>query len=152
MKSSVVSRSLFPGSVIWHKYFYRVRFIFLAECLLWKLTGLPECRCKHTYVNWSMCLQLVQSSMCWHRAGTKAHFTDFLSKFFSKENVFWCKSVIRHHITKNFCEVHDSTTVVPCATFCNDHVSTLWMTIRWNVHWIWLRSHYYNINLQVSLL
>ena len=47
-------------------------------------------------------------------------------------------SVAGHHIATNFCTCHDSTTVVPCTKFCNDHCIRIELRVNRNFHRIWI--------------
>ena len=51
---------------------------------------------------------------------------------------FYCNSVAGDRIATKFCTCQDSTAVVPCAKFCSDHFIRIWMTVKWNLHRIWI--------------
>ena len=48
-------------------------------------------------------------------------------------------SVAGHQIATFFCTCHDSTAVVPCTKFCNDHCIRIEVRVKRNFHRIWMR-------------
>ena len=54
------------------------------------------------------------------------------------EKWFKCNSIVGYHITTKFCTCHDSTAVMPCAKFDNNHPTTILMRAELNSQWIWI--------------
>ena len=59
-----------------------------------------------------------------------AHFTKnlFICESNCLVDLFCCNSICCNQIITNFCTWHDSTAVMSCAKFCNDHISRTRMT------------------------
>ena len=66
------------------------------------------------------------------------HWRFFARDSSSMETSPWHNSVAGHQIATNLCTCHDSTAVVPCTKFCNDHCIRIKMRVKWNFHRIWI--------------
>ena len=80
------------------------------------------------HIQW-MPLEMIQVPISW---------TIFHHNENSMKNFFQCNSIAGYHIATKFCTCCDSTAVMACAKFHNDHLTTIWMRAEWNFHQIWI--------------
>ena len=65
---------------------------------------------------------------------TCAKFWPFFHRDWNSMEIGFRVTIVRNYIAIKCCTCHDSTAVVSCAKFHNDHLKTTWIVVEWNFH------------------
>ena len=55
------------------------------------------------------------------------------------ENLFYCTSIPINLFATNICTCHDSAAVLSYAKNCSNQFIKIWIRIKQNLHWMWIR-------------